>query len=77
MNGRRIVLAVSGGVAAYKSAYLARRLLEEGADVRVVMTASAQKFIGHQTFSAITKQPFWSTCLEGSARTPNWGSGRS
>ena len=57
MNGRRIVLAVSGGVAAYKSAYLARRLLEEGADVRVVMTASAQKFIGHQTFSAITKQP--------------------
>lgn len=56
MQGRRIVLGVSGGVAAYKSAYLARRLLEQGADVRVVMTKSAQQFIGAQTFAAITKQ---------------------
>lgn len=57
MNGRRIALAVSGGVAAYKSAYLARRLLEQGADVRVVMTPSAQAFIGPQTFAALTKHP--------------------
>ncbi len=57
MNDRRIVLGVSGGVAAYKSAYLARRLLEQGADVRVVMTASAQEFIGRQTLAAITKHP--------------------
>ncbi len=56
MQGRRIVLGVSGGVAAYKSAYLARRLLEQGADVRVVMTKSAQQFVGAQTFAAITKQ---------------------
>ena len=55
MDGRRIVLGVSGGVAAYKSVYLARRLLEEGADVRVVMTASAGEFVGPQTFAAITK----------------------
>lgn len=57
MDGRRIVLGVSGGIAAYKSAYLARRLLEQGADVRVVMTSSAQQFVGAQTFSAITKYP--------------------
>lgn len=57
MRGRRVVLAVSGGVAAYKSAYLARRLLEQGADVRVVMTPSSIEFIGPQTFKSITGQP--------------------
>jgi len=57
MDGRRIVLGVSGGVAAYKSAYLARRLLEQGADVRMVMTPSAQQFVGAQTFAAVTKYP--------------------
>lgn len=52
--GRRIVLGVSGGIAAYKAAYLARALIERGASVRVVMTDTAQKFIGSATFSAIT-----------------------
>lgn len=51
---RRVVLVVSGGVAAYKSAYLARRLIEAGAEVRVVMSRSAHEFIGPQTFAAIT-----------------------
>ncbi len=54
LNTRRIVLGVSGGVAAYKAAYLCRRLLEEGADVRVVMTTSAERFVGSQTFAALT-----------------------
>jgi phosphopantothenoylcysteine decarboxylase/phosphopantothenate--cysteine ligase len=53
-EGRRIVLGVTGGVAAYKAAYLARRLMERGCTVRVVMTESAQKFIGPTTFAAIT-----------------------
>jgi len=57
LAGRRIVLGVSGGVAAYKSAYLARRLTERGAAVRVVMTASAEEFIGPQTLAAITGEP--------------------
>ena len=52
--GRRIVLGVTGGVAAYKAAYLARRLVERGADVRVVMTDAATEFIGSATFAAIT-----------------------
>ena len=52
--GRHVVLGVTGGVAAYKAAYLARRLIERGAAVRVVMTASALEFIGAQTFAAIT-----------------------
>ncbi len=54
LQGRRIVLGVSGGVAAYKAAYLARRLVEQGAEVRAVLTASATRFLGPQTLAAIT-----------------------
>lgn len=52
--GRRVVLGVAGGVAAYKSVYLARRLVEEGAEVRVVMTETASTFVGPATFAAVT-----------------------
>ncbi|MEN8040298.1 MAG: bifunctional phosphopantothenoylcysteine decarboxylase/phosphopantothenate--cysteine ligase CoaBC [Actinomycetota bacterium] len=52
--GRRVVLGVTGGVAAYKAAYLARRLIERGATVKVVMTESALRFIGKATFTALT-----------------------
>jgi len=54
LAGRRIVLGITGGVAAYKAAYLARRLVEHGAQVRVVMTRSATRFVGAQTLAAIT-----------------------
>jgi phosphopantothenoylcysteine decarboxylase / phosphopantothenate---cysteine ligase len=54
LQGRRVVLAVTGGVAAYKSAFLARRLVEAGAEVEVILTESAHEFIGPQTFAAIT-----------------------
>ena len=57
LSGRRIVLGVTGGVAAYKAAPLARLLMEQGAEVRVVMTYSASKFIGLQTMAAITGHP--------------------
>ncbi len=57
LGGRRVVLGVSGGVAAYKAAYLARRLVERGAEVRVVMTESARAFVGAQTFAALTGRP--------------------
>jgi phosphopantothenoylcysteine decarboxylase/phosphopantothenate--cysteine ligase len=54
LQGRRVLLAVTGGVAAYKSAFLARRLVEAGAEVKVILTESAREFIGPQTFAAIT-----------------------
>ena len=57
LSNRRIVLGVSGGVAAYKAAYLTRRLLERGAVVRVVMTPGAAGFVGAQTFAALTGEP--------------------
>ncbi|MFQ5947641.1 MAG: bifunctional phosphopantothenoylcysteine decarboxylase/phosphopantothenate--cysteine ligase CoaBC [Acidimicrobiia bacterium] len=54
---RRILLGVTGGVAAFKAAYLARRLIEQGAEVRSVMTESAREFLGPQTLAAITGRP--------------------
>ncbi|HXD35847.1 MAG TPA: bifunctional phosphopantothenoylcysteine decarboxylase/phosphopantothenate--cysteine ligase CoaBC [Rhodanobacter sp.] len=54
---RRILLGVTGGIAAYKSCELVRRLRELGAEVRVVMTASAEHFVGAATFQALSGQP--------------------
>lgn len=50
------MLAVGGGIAAYKSAFLCSRLVQSGHDVRVVLTKSALKFVGVSTFSALSGQ---------------------
>jgi len=57
LRGRRVLLGITAGVAAYKAAELARLLVREGARVRVVMTPSAREFIGAMTLQAITGQP--------------------
>ncbi|HEY2146507.1 MAG TPA: flavoprotein [Pirellulales bacterium] len=57
MNGREIVIGVTGGIAAYKTAALVSQLVQAGAGVRVVMTRSAGKFIGPATFEALTGRP--------------------
>jgi phosphopantothenoylcysteine decarboxylase/phosphopantothenate--cysteine ligase len=57
VQGRKILLCVTGGIAAYKVAYVARTFAQLGADVRVVMTRSAEEFIGAQTFAALTGNP--------------------
>ncbi len=54
INGKRILLGVTGGIAAYKAAEVARRLIGCGARVKVVMTRSAREFIGPLTFEALT-----------------------
>lgn len=54
LAGLRIILGVSGGVAAYKSAELARELTRRGAEVQVVMTAAAEQFVTPLTFQALT-----------------------
>lgn len=51
---RRVLLVVSGGIAAYKTPYLVRRLQEAGAEVDVVLTQSARRFVGSATFEALT-----------------------
>ena len=57
MRDKHVLLGVSGGIAAYKSAELVRRLVERGAQVQVVMTAAAREFIGATTFQALSGRP--------------------
>jgi phosphopantothenoylcysteine decarboxylase/phosphopantothenate--cysteine ligase len=57
LHSKRILLGVSGGIAAYKSADLVRRLREAGAQVRVVMTRSAVEFVQPLTFQALSGNP--------------------
>jgi phosphopantothenoylcysteine decarboxylase/phosphopantothenate--cysteine ligase len=54
MSGKHIVLGVTGGIAAYKSPDLVRRLVERGAEVQVVMTAGAREFVAPLTFQAVS-----------------------
>lgn len=57
MQGQRVLLCVCGGIAAYKSAALVRRLVEAGASVQVAMTGNAQRFVGATTFQALSGNP--------------------
>lgn len=55
LSGKRIILGVTGGIAAYKAAFLLRAFQKEGADVRVTMTPSATRFVGSETFASLSK----------------------
>jgi phosphopantothenoylcysteine decarboxylase/phosphopantothenate--cysteine ligase len=54
MQGKRVLLGVTGGIAAYKSPDLVRRLREQGAEVQVVLTAGAREFVTAMTFQAVS-----------------------
>ncbi|MFI4869358.1 MAG: bifunctional phosphopantothenoylcysteine decarboxylase/phosphopantothenate--cysteine ligase CoaBC [Steroidobacterales bacterium] len=68
MQGKRILLGVTGGIAAYKSADLVRRLIEHGAQVQVVMTKAAREFVTPTTFQALSgravRTDLWDTQAE-------------
>ena len=57
MNGRELIIGVTGGIAAYKTAALVSRLVQAGAGVTVVMTEAGQRFVGPATFAALTSRP--------------------
>ena len=57
LTGRRVLLGVTGSIAAYKAASLARLLVDAGADVQVIMTSSAERFVAADTFAALTGNP--------------------
>ncbi|GCD79434.1 bifunctional phosphopantothenoylcysteine decarboxylase/phosphopantothenate--cysteine ligase CoaBC [Schleiferia thermophila] len=59
LSGKKILLGITGGIAAYKSAFLARLLVKEGADVQVVLTPGALDFITPLTLSALTGRPVY------------------
>lgn len=68
LAGRRVLLGVTGGIAAYKAAELTRRLKEAGAQVQVVMSRGAQRFVAPRTFQALSGRPvrddLWDTAAE-------------
>ncbi|MGP4068167.1 bifunctional phosphopantothenoylcysteine decarboxylase/phosphopantothenate--cysteine ligase CoaBC [Halobacillus sp. B29] len=59
LEGKKIVLGVSGGIAAYKAAALTSKLAQAGAEVRVIMTESAHHFVGPNTFQALSRRPVY------------------
>lgn len=70
-EARNVLLAVRGGIAAYKTAFLARRLVEAGHDVVCIMSRSAKSFLGAQTLAAITANPVRERLLDGSTPSPH------
>jgi phosphopantothenoylcysteine decarboxylase/phosphopantothenate--cysteine ligase len=68
LAGRRVLLGVTGGIAAYKAAELTRRLKEAGAEVQVVMSRGARQFVAPRTFQALSGRPvrddLWDTAAE-------------
>ena len=71
LEAHRLVLGISGGIAAYKAVYLARRLTEAGAEVRTVMTAGALRFVGEQSLSAVTGHRAVTSLFGGTAVSPH------
>ncbi len=67
LTNKKILLGIGGGIAAYKSADLVRRLKERGADVRVVMSQSAQEFITPLTLQALSGHPIATDLLDPAA----------
>jgi len=57
LSGKRILLGVTGGIAVYKTVELLRKLTERGAEVHVVMTKNAERFVPRLTFEALSRQP--------------------
>jgi phosphopantothenoylcysteine decarboxylase / phosphopantothenate---cysteine ligase len=64
LSGRRVLLGVTGGIAAYKAVLLARLLTGAGARVQVVMTPAATRFVGPDTFAALTANPVHTEVFE-------------
>jgi phosphopantothenoylcysteine decarboxylase/phosphopantothenate--cysteine ligase len=64
LRGRRVVLAVSGGIAAYKAVDVCRRLVDAGAHVAPILTEDALRFVGALTFSALASEPARTSLFE-------------
>lgn len=60
LKGKKILLAISGGIAAYKMNYLVRDFIKKGAEVRIVLTPSAENFVSKVTLSTLSQNPVYS-----------------
>jgi phosphopantothenoylcysteine decarboxylase/phosphopantothenate--cysteine ligase len=73
MSGGRVLLGVCGGIAAYKAASLASRLVQDGRRLDVILTDDAQRFIGAATFAALAQRPVWTSLWERTEAIPHIG----
>jgi phosphopantothenoylcysteine decarboxylase/phosphopantothenate--cysteine ligase len=71
LAGRRVVLGVSGGIAAYKAVEICRRLVDAGAHVMPVLTTGATRFVGPLTFSALASEPARTSLFDGPEPIPH------
>ena len=72
LSGKKILLGISGGIAAYKTPLLVRELIKHGAEVRVVMTPAAKDFVTPLTLSTLSKNAVLSTFVEEDMDNPIW-----
>ena len=77
LAGRRIVLGVTGGIAAYKAVEVCRRLVDAGAHVVPVMTAGAEHFVGRTTLSALASEPVQTSLWDEESPIPHTRLGQS
>ncbi len=76
LAGKRIVLGVSGGIAAYKSVEVCRRLIDAGAHVSPVMTRGAEHFLGRTTLSALASEPVQTELFDAAKPIPHTALGQ-
>ena len=72
LSGKKILLGISGGIAAYKSPLIVRLLISLGAKVKVIMTPSSKDFVTPLTLSSLSKHRVYSTFTEESIDNPIW-----
>ena len=72
LGGKKILLGISGGIAAYKTPLLVRELIKNGAEVRVIITPSAKDFVTTLTLSTLSKNPVLSTFTANDFDNPIW-----
>ena len=71
LAGKRIVIGVTGGIAAYKAVEVCRRLVDAGAHVSPIMTKGAEHFIGRSTLSALASEPVQSSLWDEESPIPH------
>ncbi len=72
LSGKKIVLGISGGIAAYKTASLVRLLIKAGAEVQVIMTPASHQFVTSFTLSTLSKRPVYTDFFNSNEATSTW-----
>ncbi|WP_340073527.1 bifunctional phosphopantothenoylcysteine decarboxylase/phosphopantothenate--cysteine ligase CoaBC [Leptobacterium sp. I13] len=72
LSGKKVLLGITGGIAAYKSTYLIRHFIKEGAEVKVVMTENAKNFVTPLTLSTLSKNPVITSFVDEEDENAMW-----